>query len=363
MSNPFTGPIPTPTVPAPDIVRCAYMDIVVTDLAKSREFYVDVLGLHVTEEDENAIYLRSLEEFIHHNLVLRKGPVAAVAAFAYRVKSPAEVDAAEAYYRELGCRVERRKEGFTKGVGDSVRVEDPLGFPYEFFYDVEHVERLTQRYDLYSAGELVRLDHFNQVTPDVPRGRKYLEDLGFRVSEDIKDSDGVTYAAWMHRKQTVHDTALTGGNGPRMHHVAFATHEKHNIIQICDKMGALRISDRIERGPGRHGVSNAFYLYILDPDGHRIEIYTQDYYTGDPDNPTITWDVHDNQRRDWWGNPVVPSWYTEASLVLDLDGNPQPVIEREDKSEMAVTIGADGFSYTKPTEGTAAEGFKLGAQV
>ena len=71
------------------------------------------------------------------------------------------------------------------------------------------------------------------------------------------------------------------------------------------------MSDRIERGPGRHGVSNAFYLYLLDPDGHRIEIYTQDYYTGDPDNPVVTWDVHDNQRRDWWGNPVVPSWYTE----------------------------------------------------
>ncbi|NMR32562.1 VOC family protein, partial [Crystallibacter degradans] len=118
-----------PSVPAPDIVRCAYMDLVVTDLAKSREFYVDVLGLHVTEEDENTIYLRSFEEFIHHNLVLRKGPVAAVASFAYRVKSPAEVDAAEAYYKELGCRTERRKDGFSKGIGDSVRVEDPLGFP------------------------------------------------------------------------------------------------------------------------------------------------------------------------------------------------------------------------------------------
>ena len=85
----MTNFVPTPTVPAPDIVRCAYMEIVVTDLAKSREFYVDVLGLHVTEEDENTIYLRSLEEFIHHNLVLRQGPIAAVAAFAYRVKSPA----------------------------------------------------------------------------------------------------------------------------------------------------------------------------------------------------------------------------------------------------------------------------------
>ena len=37
--------VPTPTVAAPDILRCAYMDLVVTDLAASREFYVDVLGL------------------------------------------------------------------------------------------------------------------------------------------------------------------------------------------------------------------------------------------------------------------------------------------------------------------------------
>src|SRR5690625_5185915 len=75
------NPIPTPKAPAPDIVRCAYMEIVVTDLKKSREFYVDVLGLTVTAEDDTAIYLRSLEEFIHHNIVLREGPVAAIAAF------------------------------------------------------------------------------------------------------------------------------------------------------------------------------------------------------------------------------------------------------------------------------------------
>ena len=339
--------IPTPTAPAPDVLRCAYMELIVTDLKKSRDFYVEVLDLQVTEEDENAVYLRSMEEFIHHNLVLRQGPTAAVAAFSYRVASPEDVDRAEAYYRELGCEVRRNKDGFVKGIGDSVRVQDPLGFPYEFFYDVEHVERLAWRYDLYSPGALVRLDHFNQVTPDVPKAVDYMEKLGFRVTEDIQDDAGTVYAAWMRRKPTVHDTAMTGGDGPRMHHVAFATHEKHNILAICDKLGALRLSDTIERGPGRHGVSNAFYLYLRDPDGHRIEVYTQDYYTGDPDNPVITWDVHDNQRRDWWGNPVVPSWYTEASLVLDLDGNPQPLAARTDDSEMEVTIGADGFSYTR----------------
>jgi hypothetical protein len=30
-------------------------------------------------------------------------------------------------------------------------------------------------------------------------------------------------------------------------------------------------------------VSNAFYVYLRDPDGHRVELYTSDYFTGDPD--------------------------------------------------------------------------------
>ncbi len=166
------------------------------------------------------------------------------------------------------------------------------------------------------------------------------------------------FAAWMYRKATVHDIALTGGDGPRLHHIAFATHERSQILYLCDQLGALRQSDKIERGPGRHGVSNAFYLYLLDPDGHRIEIYTHDYYTGDPDNPVVRWDVHDNQRRDWWGTPVVPSWYANASTVLDLDGSPRPSVERTDARESDVTIGADGFSYTRKDEG-----YKIGSQV
>lgn len=352
---------PTPSSEPPDIVRCAYIELVVTNLAASREFYVDVLGLVVTEENSAEIYLRCVEEFIHHNLVLREGPTPAVAAFGFRVRSPQDLDRAEAYYHELGCEIRREAPTFRTGIGEIVRVLDPLGFPYEFFYDVQHVPRLIWNYDLHTPGVLARLDHFNQVYPDVARGAKYLEDLGFKRTEDIRDSDDVTYAAWFARRDAVHDTALTGGTGPRMHHIAFATHEKHNILYICDKLGALRKSDTIERGPGRHGVSNAFYLYLRDPDGHRIEVYTQDYYTGDPDNPLVSWDVHDNQRRDWWGHAVVPRWYTEASTVLDLDGQPVPTREREESAEMDVTIGADGFSYTRAED--TAKGFKVGHQL
>ena len=59
----------------------------------------------------------------------------------------------------------------------------------------------------------------------------------------------------------------------------------------------------IERGPGRHGVSNAFFVYLRDPDGHRIELFTGDYYTGDPDHEPIRWSASDARRRTFWGPP------------------------------------------------------------
>ena len=199
-----------------------------------------------------------------------------------------------------------------------VRVEDPLGFLIDFFDRSEHPERLQQRYDLRRGAEVARFDHFNICVPDVPRAYDYYSGLGFGLSETIEDGQTL-YAAWMYRKQTVHDMAFTGGAGPRLHHLGFFAHEAHSVLRMCDIIGSLHIEAHIERGPGRHGVSNAFYVYLRDPDGHRLEIYTSDYYTGDPDHPVLRWSVQDPRRRDFWGNAVIPSWYTEASPVLGLE--------------------------------------------
>jgi catechol 2,3-dioxygenase-like lactoylglutathione lyase family enzyme len=294
---------------APDIIRAAYAELHVSSLPDARRFWVDLLGFAVTEEASNALYLRGYDELTHHNLVLRTG--------------------------------------YTAGVGETVRVEDPLGFTVEFFAAASHPARLQQRYDLRRGAEIARLDHFNISVPDVPRAYSYYSSLGFGLSETIEDSSTL-YAAWMYRKQTVHDVAFTGGAGPRLHHLGFFAHEAHSVLRMCDILGSLSLESCIERGPGRHGVSNAFYVYLRDPDGHRLEIYTSDYYTGDPDHPVLRWSVRDPRRRDFWGNPVVPSWYSEASLVLDLDGKPQPVTEIAQAEEASVRVGADGF--TAPAE-------------
>jgi hypothetical protein len=60
----------------------------------------------------------------------------------------------------------------------------------------------------------------------------------------------------------------------------------------------------------------------------------------------------------------VPSWYSEASTVLDLDGRPKPVTARTEAREADVTIGADGFSYSRVEDaGGELRGFKVGHQV
>jgi catechol 2,3-dioxygenase len=334
--------------PAPDIVRAAYAELVVTDLERARWFWVEMLGLVVTAEEGGALYLRGYEEVTHHSLVLREGPVAAAARIAYRVRRPEDVDAAEVWFGARGCTVQRVPSGTTLGIGEAVRAEDPLGFTVEVFHATTRTERLLQRFDLHRGAEVSRIDHFNLVVPDVRAAYDHHEALGFCCSETIEDGERL-FAAWMHRKQTVHDVAFTGGAGPRLHHVGFLAPDAHQVLRTCDLFGAVHKEEHIERGPGRHGVSNAFYVYLRDPDGHRVEIYTSDYFTGDPDHETIRWDVHDPRRRDFWGGATIASWYEEASPILDLEGRVRPLVEVAASGVLEQRVGADGLGSSPPT--------------
>ena len=325
----------------PNIIRTAYSELVVTDLEQARWFYVEMLGFVLTAEDHDALYLRGFEESVHHSLVLRLGDAAASACVGFRVWAPEDVELAAAWYEAAGCRIERRAAGATRGIGPAVRVEDPLGFTLEFFHATDRQPRLLQRYDLHTGARIARIDHVNFCVDDVAAAHDLYSRLGFVTSETIEGDDRL-FGAWMHRKPSVHDVAFTGGASPRLHHMAFIVPETHHILDLCDRFGALDKQHHLERGPGRHGVSNAFYLYLRDSDKHRTEIYTSDYYTGDPDQEVIRWSVHDMRRRDFWGAAVVPSWYAESTTVLDLDGAPVPA-RTVDESQSEAKVGADGF--------------------
>jgi catechol 2,3-dioxygenase len=143
----------------------------------------------------------------------------------------------------------------------------------------------------------------------------FYRELGFRLTEytETDGGDPKLWAVWMHRKGNVHDLAFTNGAGPRLHHIGFWTPGVLDIIHICDVMATSGYLANMERGPGRHGISNAFYLYIRDPDGHRVELFTSDYLTVDPDHAPIRWSLTDPQRQTLWGQPAPASWFEQGS--------------------------------------------------
>ena len=181
---------------------------------------------------------------------------------------------------------------------------------------MEQRPSLLRQYGRYRGVQAQRLDHFNVFAPELQRTVDFYASLGFRLTEYAEEdgADGRIAAAWMHRKGNVHDIAFTNGAGPRLHHLAYWVPTTLNIIHLCDVMATTGYLANMERGPGRHGISNAFFLYVRCPDGHRTEVYTSDYQTMDPDHEPLRWSLRDPRRQTLWGQPAPHSWFEQGSL-------------------------------------------------
>ncbi|MGI5202018.1 hypothetical protein ACQEU6_10610 [Spirillospora sp. CA-108201] len=114
-------------------------------------------------------------------------------------------------------------------------------------------ERLLQRYDLHRGAQIARLDHFNICTPGIPAAYAHYASLGFGCSETIEGDEHELYAAWMYRKQTVHDVAFTGGAGPRLHHVGMVQGGQPRPRPGRTPPAGLGVGAGRVRRPGRGG--------------------------------------------------------------------------------------------------------------
>lgn len=323
-------PVPPPNLNPPfNIVRLSHAELRVTDLAWSRAYYVDLLGLQNTHEEPDALYLRAMEERGHHCLILRQAAEASVGGLGFKLWSEEDLDKAAVWFAGQGLPVDWVERPF---MGRVLATRDPWGVPLEFYARMDRLPPIHQKYALYRGVKPLRIDHFNLFSPDVDKAVTFYGAMGFRLTEYTADEEtGRTWAAWMHRKGGVHDVAFTNGTGPRLHHVAFWVPTPLNIIDLLDLMSTSGYLANIERGPGRHGISNAFFLYIRDRDGHRTELYCSDYQTTDPDLEPIKWDLKDPQRQTLWGAPAPRTWFElgsvfEGTALRESDLKAQPIV-------------------------------------
>ena len=87
-------------------------------------------------------------------------------------------------------------------------------------------------------------------------------------------ADGSEVGAWIRTTALAHDVALmqdaTGSRG-RLHHVCYWYGYPQHLMDIADLFAENNI--KIEAGPGKHGISQAHFLYCIEPGGNRIELF------------------------------------------------------------------------------------------
>jgi catechol 2,3-dioxygenase len=326
-------PVREPNFEPPfNIVRASHVEFGVRDLARARAFYVDCLGLLISDESPEALYLRGVEERSHHSIVLRRSREPEISTLGFKVASEQDLDRAAVWFARRNLPVSFPDLPFH---GRTLRTADVFGMPLDFYFSMDRAESMLQKYAAYKGARIQRIDHINCFTPNVQASYDFYTDIGFRLTEytETDDPDPKLWAVWMHRKGNVHDLAFTNGAGPRLHHIGMWTSGALDILHLCDVMATSGYVTNMERGPGRHGISNAFFLYVRDPDGHRLELFTSDYLTVDPDLEPIRWSLRDPQRQTLWGHAAPKSWFEEGTAFAGVPVTPpalaaQPIVAR-----------------------------------
>ncbi|MFV0373869.1 VOC family protein [Microbacterium sp.] len=306
--------------PGPQIAQCGAINLGTKDLEKSLHFFSDLLGMEIVARTGDTAYLRGFQELTHHSLVLTQQPESIVNSYSFRVRRPQDV---ELFAEELTRQEIESAEvasGSEVGRGTAVRFLVPgSGHPFELYYDIDKPdapEELRSKLPSNSSRRrglgVRRIDHFNVQTSRETINEAELwvrNNLGFNRREYALHRDDTTVlASWMSVTPQVHDLAMVAnayGKTSQLHHVAFNLENLSDVLTAADILRDYDVT--FDLGPGKHGIGQAMYLYVLDPgSGHRVEIYAGGYLIFDPDWAPIKWERENfPDGLTWYGDPFL----------------------------------------------------------
>ncbi|MGQ6262281.1 VOC family protein [Serratia sp. IR-2025] len=293
------------------ITRASHLVLTSQDLAASERFYTQVVGMVLTHKDDRHLYLRGLEEACHHSLVIAYSKAEPhCERIGLRVFQEKDLAAAKRFLDLQGLDNHWAEVPFH---GLTLHFTDPVGTPIELCASMPVMPRLHHQVHLYRGGSAQRLDHFQLHTPYVQRAAEfYMTQLGFRASDIYMNEQGMG-AAFLQRKGNTQDLVYLHGPGPRLHHFGYTIPDSQEILRACDTAGNLGFGDAVERGPGRHGMGHVLFVYLRDPDGHRLELHNTPYQMIDIELGTNLLEADQRQQLLPWGLPPQRKWVAEAS--------------------------------------------------
>jgi catechol 2,3-dioxygenase len=269
------------------------------------------------------VYLRTWDDYEHHSLKLTAAGTSGIRRTGLRASSEEALKRRVAGIEAAGLGVGWR-DGDT-GIGPTYLFRDPDGHEFELYFQTEWyrptgelkpaLKNQAQAYP--GRGVSVRrLDHVNFLAAQTePNGAFVAGVLGGRVTEQIVLNDGTVSAQWLHFAQKSYDLVYTndwtGSNG-RLHHIAFATDTREDILRaadICLDRGVF-----IETGPHKHAIQQTFFLYVYEPGGNRIELCNPcARLIFAPDWAPLTWTEAERAKGQAWGLATISSFHTHGT--------------------------------------------------
>ncbi|TYB42458.1 catechol 2,3-dioxygenase [Actinomadura chibensis] len=314
-----------------DIAHVGHVELRTPEPEESLRFFTEVLGLRENGSEGDAVYLRTWDDYEHHTVKLVASKTSGIGRMGLRAASE------DALHRQVKT-VEERGLGIgwvdgDRGIGPTYLCTDPDGHEIELYWETEWFEApeetrpaLKNQAQAYPGrGVCVRrLDHVNYLAKDVALNRDFLRDtLGARPTEQIVLDDGSPAGVWFTFTNKTYDVVYTGDwtrSTGRLHHIAFATDTREDILRAADI--ALENGVHIETGPHKHAIQQTFFLYLWEPGGNRIELCNSGARVIlAPDWRLISWSQAERAKGQAWGLKTIESFHTHGTPpVGDADG-------------------------------------------
>lgn len=246
--------------------KLGYVVLQVTDLQKSVDFYQNIVGMQLVEQENGTAYLRCSRD--HHNLILEQSFEAGLKRVAFELESASQFDNAFQYLMDKGLDPVELDKQEIQGLaqGRTLRFNDPvLGVNYEMYVEMmqlgtPYVPKDTQ---------IERLGHVVYETNKFDELLEFFVDtLNFKVSDFSGREVGW---AWLRAfpNPMHHSIGLTKGPENKLNHLAYNVCEVDDVGKQLVKLEENQVP--LLFGPGRHHPSGSIFLYYADPDGLTLE--------------------------------------------------------------------------------------------
>lgn len=307
-----------------DIAHIAHVELLTPKLEDSVGFFSEIMGMSISDEKGDSVYLRAYDDYEHHTLKLTAHTHADLGHYAWRLRSPEILERKAKAIEATGQGV-----GWTDGDlghGRSYQFRMPSGQLTEIYFetkkyqsgedDASALKNTASKFP--GRGMNVRrLDHMNLLAPDVGAFQDYqLNTLGGRLTETIISDEERVLGAWFSVNSKSYDLAVTEDHLPgatgRFHHVTYAVNSREEVLIAADI--ALENGIHIETGPHKHAIQQTFFLYLYEPGGHRVEIANSTArLVLAPDYEPVVWSLEERKKGQAWGLQTVKSFHTHGS--------------------------------------------------